>query len=712
MQQTALPFGARSHWLQPWRAYLDTVPAERLRAAIGINLNVSPDEAPAVCRHLARNGFRNVRFEVGWGSISWDHPDQLADQSRFEQVVRACKQWGLRPLFLLNSNQGQPCPTRTFRVRLVQPATRGDRTIKLDPSNIPAIVPGRSGLSNMTRYWAAEVLFTAVAADGTVTLSKPLPKSIPAGEAAAATLKYLPFYPSRRQADHAVPTEYQETLAGWLKYVEAITTAAKRVLGTSQSRDVGFDLEVWNELTFGSSFLSINNYYEKPIVEGDWAIDDILSRTVSSVIDPANGLPGARVGDGFANQRPWGAGSIAPPGLGALDKHPYAGAISFPRGPSAPGIRPVDALGNPDGIATAPDRWKDSFIPTYVSYFPEYSLSAIQTEHLIRDLSPITTDLKGTKHGRNTHPLWPDGRPAPSPQLWVTEINLDPQGANPADGSPRRTDGISPVAPSLTPADADHLKAKAVLRYLVSYVNKGAERIYFFAAKDDNPRGLGLVSNSFFGALKAGHGTYPVDDTAITSPTLLAVRRLVTSMTGGAGLKAPRMLSLLRIAEDHGHRQFEGDPAAIGQNPDPHPPLYNRDVLAFFPFQTADHQFVVALYVMTRDMAHLYHPGAPSTDVTRFDMPDERYRLSIGGVHGRLARVRLYDPLWGTWVPFRTTSAGSNSLAIDVPLTDCPRLLQIVEEVKHGHGVAGAGQEGEHRRPTITFAAARKETMR
>jgi hypothetical protein len=27
MQQTALAFGARSHWLQPWRAYLDTVPS-------------------------------------------------------------------------------------------------------------------------------------------------------------------------------------------------------------------------------------------------------------------------------------------------------------------------------------------------------------------------------------------------------------------------------------------------------------------------------------------------------------------------------------------------------------------------------------------------------------------------------------------------------------------------------------------------------------
>jgi hypothetical protein len=692
MQQTALQFGTRSHWLQPWRAYLDTVPAARLREAIGLNLNITPDEFPAVCRHLARNGFRNIRLEYGWGSVSWDHPDQLADPGRFEQIVGACKQSGLRPLFVLNANQGQPCPVRRFKVRLVQAANKGDRTIKLDPSSIPAIVPGRSGLSSLTGYWAAEDLFTAVAADGTVSLSKPLPKPLPAGEASADTLKYLPFYPSSLKADHAVPPEYRETLEGWLSYVKALTTAARQVLGTSQSRDVGFDLEVWNEVSFGSAFLSINSYYARPIVAGDLATGDILAHTVSYVADPANGLPGARVGDGFSNQVPWDAGSIAPPGLGALDKHPYAGALSFPKWAPSPGIRPVDALGNPDGIQTPPGRWKDTFIPIYVSYFPEYSLCAIQTEHLIRDLSPITTELYGTKHGRYTHPFWPDGRPAPPPQLWVTEINLDPHSANPADGRPPSTDGAAPAAVSLTPADADHLKAKAVLRYLASYVNKGAERIYFFAAKDPDPAGLGLVSNAFFSALKSAHNAYPANDAALTSPAMLAVRRLVASMTGAARLNAPRKLSLLRIAEDHGHRQFEGDPDTVGLDPNPHPPLYNRDVLAFFPFQSADNQFVVALYVMTRDMAHLYRPGAPSTDVTRFDMPDERYQLSIGGIDGSLARVRLFDPLWDRWVPLRTTSVDSGSLTIDVPLTDSPRLLQIVEGDKHLHGPAKAGQ--------------------
>src|SRR5205085_1208828 len=33
-QQTLLPWGTRSHWLQPWRGYLDTPPASMLRDAV------------------------------------------------------------------------------------------------------------------------------------------------------------------------------------------------------------------------------------------------------------------------------------------------------------------------------------------------------------------------------------------------------------------------------------------------------------------------------------------------------------------------------------------------------------------------------------------------------------------------------------------------------------------------------------------------------
>src|SRR3954447_25632317 len=76
-QQTDLAFGERSHWLQPWRAYLDTPPATRLRDAIGINFNVEPAEAEATARLLSESGFRRARVSFGWESIAYSNPDQL-----------------------------------------------------------------------------------------------------------------------------------------------------------------------------------------------------------------------------------------------------------------------------------------------------------------------------------------------------------------------------------------------------------------------------------------------------------------------------------------------------------------------------------------------------------------------------------------------------------------------------------------------------------
>lgn len=671
--QTALPFGTRSHWLQPWRAYLETAPAARLRNAVGINLNVEPDEADAVCRHLAKNGFCKVRLEFGWGSVDWENPKRLADPRRFAQIVSACKAQGLRPLFLLNAHHGVPCPTRFFSVRLVEPAAKGATSIRLDPAVLPQLVPGRSGLNGLTDYWAAEVLFTKIGPDGTAQLSKPLPKALAAGPHPAATLKYLPFYPVAKQGKNP---QFEETLAGWLNYAEAVAGEAKGALGTETASDAGFDLEVWNELTFGSNFLSIDKYYEKPVAKGDRPHEEILRRTVAWVLDPKSRLPGVGVNDGFNNQWPWGAGSTAPPGLAALGKHPYAGVRRFPKDQGEPGgLRAVDALGNLDSIEVSPGHWRDRFVPTYVSHFPEYFLTGIQTEHLIRDLSPLTTELYRVEHGRNTHPNWPDGRPAPAPEMWITEVNLDPNGADPGDLAAYTRGGQPPVAPGLTAADADRMKAKAALRYLVAYANKGPVRFYFYAAKDPQPLGLGLVSNDLFKALKAGRGQYPSDDRPVTSPTMSAVRRLVANLPEGK-IQTPRSVDLLEIAEDHGHKQFEGDPATVGQASDPHPPLYNRDCLAFFPFQCDDRRLTIAVYVMTRNLARLYQPGAGANDPTRFDMPPETYRLTIRGIDAGAA-LRLYDPLDDRDCQLKIVRREGQTVVVELPLTDSPRLIRV-----------------------------------
>ena len=58
-----------------------------------------------------------------------------------------------------------------------------------------------------------------------------------------------------------------------------------------------------------------------------------------------------------------------------------------------------------------------------------------------------------------------------------------------------------------------------------------------------------------------------------------SVRRLTEAFAGAEPIAAPRSLPLLHIGDYAGNTQFEGDGTAD------HPPLYNRDVLAFLPFQ-------------------------------------------------------------------------------------------------------------------------------
>jgi hypothetical protein len=97
---------------------------------------------------------------------------------------------------------------------------------------------------------------------------------------------------------------------------------------------------------------------------------------------------------------------------------------------------------------------------------------------------------------------------------------------------------------------------------------------------------------------------------------------------GAASISTRRQLPLLEIRGYAGNKQFEGDGTAD------HPPLYNRDALAFLSFQVTSSKFVIPVYVMTTNAAKLCKTGAPSTDPIRYDMPPETYGLTIGNVRG------------------------------------------------------------------------------
>jgi hypothetical protein len=201
-------------------------------------------------------------------------------------------------------------------------------------------------------------------------------------------------------------------------------------------------------------------------------------------------------------------------------------------------------------------------------------------------------------------------------------------------------------------ADRRHLQAKAALRTLSAFVNKGVSALYFYAA--------------------AGADFGMVDPTAADGgETIASIRRFMRVFRGPATIGVRRRLALTAVADRGNWEQFAGDGTA------PHPPLYNRDVVAFFPFQTSSHRFVVPAYVMTRDMAKLYAPEAPSNDIGRYDLPPETYRLTIRGLHARRLRVRAVDPLSGARVSVRVVATTADSAVVQVALTDYPRLLVL-----------------------------------
>ncbi len=649
-QLTNLPFGARSFWLQPWRSSLVTRSAADLQDAIGINFNVTPAEADDTARLLADSGVRRVRLEIGWSQMSYADPGQLAAPSVYDTYLQAFSQYGLRPLILLNANQGMPGPGLSFDLTLTAPAAAGATTVDLDAGSAAAVVPGLTGINavdSIGQGMAAGVLITSVDGNGVATLSRPLPSALAAGPVAATTLRYEPFAPPF-EADGVTPNpRFQATMAGWLQYVQGVTEFVKQAYGSDN-----FDVEVWNETGNNSDFLNEADYFSPvpdPGTTGDVS-QAILAGTVDFLADPANGLTDVKVGDGFSNSVPWVSGVDVPPGTAAIDHHPYSDALTFPQQAIINFDWPVDALGNADYFVNAQGYSQDTFIPSFTSYFPEYYLTGIQTETLMRSLSPISTTIYGTPFGDTTHPV-----DAQTPANWITETNLDATNA---------------TALGMPDADLPDLQTKTALRDYLAYASEGAQAVDLYAAAGGGC--CGLIPQSFFDAVDADPTSYPGDSAG--GPVMAAVSRMMATTAGAQPISSPRQLTLTAIASDNDSDvQFQGNGTAA------YPPLYNRDVLAFFPFQVSADKFVAGVYVMTRDLAQ-YYTSTPAPGQTPYDLPPENFRLTIGNVDGATATVALTDPLTATSQPATIVSRTATQIVVQLQATDSPRMLTITDD--------------------------------
>ncbi len=653
---TELPFGTSSFWIQPWRAYLDTWPASRLLDSLGINFNVSGAEAPDVARLLQESGFKLARIEISWNSLSYEDPTKFLDEPDIRRRLLALREHDLRPLILLNANSGGPGPAREVTLDTLSAAPPGARSVTLTAASAAQVVPGKTGFDDLSFGGAPDILITAVDSAGVAQLSRPLAAELPAGAHKGSTLRYAPFGAPKLPDGTANPA-FQATLAGWLSYVATVNREAESVFGAG-----GYDFEVWNEFSFGSQFLEEENYYSPARESGTGSVTEaLLEGTVAFLRDPANGVsPRVGISDGFASQTPFAAGALLPAGVTALSKHLYASPKDVPSEyEPEPGIKPLDALGELNSrtyVTKANPVYKPLFVPRYQSDFPEYFLTATQTETAIRDLAPFTTAIYGVPHGRDVGP--PHGAPT---QVWMTEYDMEPAGSRTGSGA---------VAPTRLPAaEQAHLQAKALLRSLVAMVSKGMTREYFFAAA--HAQSLSMIGANFIAAVDARPTLYPGDRSG--GETMRAFRNLLAGFRGSGPRGPARQLRLLAIAQQGDHAQFAGNGTAAD------PPLYDREVLAVFPFQSSPTRFVIPVYVMTRNLTTLYRPQLPPRDVTRYDLPDETFRITLGNLPStsRAPAVSAYDPLRNRSTPARLVSRAGGEAVFELAVSDYPRLLTV-----------------------------------
>ncbi len=622
---TRVSFGSYSHWLQPWRAYLETMPASRFLNGLGIVLNTHRNEdVDQLLRMCTKTGFKHVRIEIGWGHLAFDDESRINNAARITPRLLAARKHGLRPLILLNGHHGAPCPLKSFERVVTADAAIGAREVVLD--RVDGLVVGHSGLNSAGHPVAAEWLVTSINGNK-VTLSKPLSEPMAAGtRVRMTTLKYAPFGP-------ADTPEGRATLDGWKRYTTTIARFAAETLGTAGGDDLGFDLEIWNEMSFGSNFIHQRRYYDplpRSYKESEVYLN-IVRATAEAAVEAAGLFKGVRLVNGFSNTLPWPASSEMPPRVTALSHHPYAGRRAYPA--TKPKGSALNALGLKDA---------SGFEPAYEQCFPEYYASAIQTETLVRDMAPLTTTIHRVEHGRLTrpdHPCW----------CWITEVNYAPG-----------KDGVA------DPQRALELKAKAIARYFCFYLNKGVERLYLYAVTANDPKmgdtELGVLRHDFVERTRTAKD-YPADDAPWTSPALTIVRRLVAKFSDGldADLKETRPLHLDAITDLHDRKQFAGDPV----DPIARPPLFDRDVFAFLPFQVSADKFVIPCYVVTRDV--------------RADLPEETFTVTVKGLRARGATASLYDPIQDRAARCRLNPLGDDRAELEVSVTDYPRLL-IVEE--------------------------------
>lgn len=555
--QLEAPSPKHSFLKVPWRAYLETKTGDDFLRGVGVNYNV-PGKSELAVRLLAETGFKAFRIETGWGGVLWDE-DGMEDGERLHWLLTQCRARGVRPTLLLNANHGVPCPHKSLDRKLAEDAPKGSRRVKV--TDAAEIVAGRTGISSLTDYWAAEALITRVdKATGECELSKPLPKDFKKGqEVHLMTLKYLPLHPNGTK-------EFDETAAGWVRYALLVCKQAEAA-GIED-----FDVEIWNELTFGIHYLNINDYYDPPTVE--FKTKDFLNkgghlwelarRTVEAV---KKEYPKVRCIWGFSNTTFFHVPIEGlPGGTDGQSYHPYGtGTHTYPQD---------------EDYRDKPELNLDGFTPQTEFRIPEgLAHTFIKTESLMRLINPEARRRRPPDVKRFYH--------------YMTEHGVAPPetGAKDEDAAWR-------------------LKTLCALRSYCMWLNKGIDVLHYFSAYEDKAMGMGLLPPN----LKTLDPNAEFDKVA--TPPMKAIRNLTREFAGSAPLPKTAALQVDVNPVGNTGKVFSGKTS-----------LGHADVFAFLPFQVSEKRHIVALYVSTYDASKLMPEESYRLNIAGFSTRPQSARL-------------------------------------------------------------------------------------
>jgi hypothetical protein len=604
---TDYPWDSVSSSAQPWRSYQETMPAHRFVNGIGVNDGTrnNPGNNAVYAKLLADSGIKNVRYNLEWGDLDYnteEFPGYI--NVKLQNTMSNYKQNGIRPLILINVNEYTAVPNKsdTFTV---SSSNQGAKSITFN--NVSGISVGYSGLGAVFDFNPVVSI-----SGNTVTFSNPIGSPSSGSQISLTKLKYRPF-------SKPGYVSYQETINGFNKYVDYVATKMAEYMGTTtNTNNKGFDLEIYNELSFGATFLDLNNYYETPEYSGGSGADYYIAQEFSNHIEGSPLYKGVGISNGFESQRPWATGSSTPKNFTSLSKHLYADDHNF------------------GGLNTwQPEEWGQMY----------------RTESAMRDLANFETWVPGGNHSRYTRKD-ANNQPVEVP-IRMTEIGIN---------------GKSPNAVYNTETDELNMKARVMSRLYPFWIQKGTISVDTYVAGYDgstpnDANGLtgepfNILSQYQYNWIKNNPTSpYPTSDTRFNSVKTLNVignmaREMKIGMDPNLTLKTTRPISL---------QSWSGSsPQSLGTN------LTTDDVFAFLPFQSNAKKFVIPFYMMTPDMGK--------------KQADQNFSLDILGINSIGASAKVFDPF--TNVSTTTTFTGSNNnIALTVPTADYAKFLIIEENV-------------------------------